>query len=719
VKKLFYLLSVLALASKGLAGTWYVDGTAGGTHNGTSWANAWTSLSQISGLSAGDIVYISGGPSGSTQTYAMSGTWAPTGGAAGNPITYQIGQDAAHNGTAVFSGSGSWFNSGSQSYLIISGNANDGRQHFATSGFGNIGLLQPSSVNVRISYVNFGQIGGGISDGNGAAALGPGFEFDHNYVFINDPAADHFSYMVFGTQQYDANIAHDNVIYVPRSESGTGADCFQWNSYGFTISNNVIVGYAPGGGYTGGQHQDGWQGLGGSYIKIINNTFQDIANYPVFGDAYFTGFSHCRVYNNIMCFTDSVLANTPPPQAGGFGLDGGYVGPVPATMTDLIVANNIAVDYVGHGVFGVGGNPSVAADFTGSYVVNNISINSGGYTSLRTGVTGLDNVFSLTQAQANLMFVKYVPFGGTNNNFHLLATALTLIQQGTNMSGYFTTDMNGNSRPTTGPWDIGACVYSTNVAVVTNIPVIQVNPGTIVYGTLPAGTSGTNSIMVQNIGTGTLSGSATVSAPFNVVSGGNYSLGAGQTQAVVVAFNPMVASNYNQSVSFSGGGGTNVMVSGSVTNGPTPPSSTIVIEKVTASTTNPVTLQFCTNLSSSTWWTAGTFSGSTNLAFTNMPVVLIRGICSNLSSSVTLTWPANPIPSVMGYKVYYGTASSTYTSSLNTGKATTATFSNLTPGRRYYFLVDTYTSLGVASPYMSETSATAPPVTSFTLTIGH
>ena len=45
---------------------------ASGAQNGTSWANAWTSLSQISGVSAGDTVYLSGGPSGSSRDYPMS-----------------------------------------------------------------------------------------------------------------------------------------------------------------------------------------------------------------------------------------------------------------------------------------------------------------------------------------------------------------------------------------------------------------------------------------------------------------------------------------------------------------------------------------------------------------------------------------------------------------------------------------------------------------------
>src|SRR5258708_28991348 len=96
MRALLFLIT-LSVQVQAYCATWYVDSAATGTHNGTSWANAWTALSQITGVGASDIVYISGGPSGSTQSYtAPSGGWSPS------PATYQIGQDALHNGTALF-----------------------------------------------------------------------------------------------------------------------------------------------------------------------------------------------------------------------------------------------------------------------------------------------------------------------------------------------------------------------------------------------------------------------------------------------------------------------------------------------------------------------------------------------------------------------------------------------------------------------------------------
>ena len=179
------------LLSSANAATWYVDNTATGSHNGSSWANAWTGISQISGVSAGDTVYISGGPDWlSRRLIACPALGLPTGGTASAPITYQIGQDSAHNGTAIFSGSGNWLGGVLQN-VVISGDAGDGQMHFSianpannTSYYGeawsNPGASTYSS-GVRIAYVNFGQIPVAFD----AWPIGtPGVEIDHTWAYI-------------------------------------------------------------------------------------------------------------------------------------------------------------------------------------------------------------------------------------------------------------------------------------------------------------------------------------------------------------------------------------------------------------------------------------------------------------------------------------------------------------------------------------------------------
>ena len=101
-----------------------------------------------------------------------------------------------------------------------------------------------------------------------------------------------------------------------------------------------------------------------------------------------------------------------------------------------------------------------------------------------------------------------------------------------------------------------------------SIPAIQVTPGSIAYGTLLTGTSGTNSFTVKNVGGGTLTGAVGVAAPFSILSGGSYNLNSNQSQTVTVVFSPSAAGSYNQSVTFTGGTGTNATVAGTATNIP-------------------------------------------------------------------------------------------------------------------------------------------------------
>jgi len=130
----------------------------------------------------------------------------------------------------------------------------------------------------------------------------------------------------------------------------------------------------------------------------------------------------------------------------------------------------------------------------------------------------------------------------------------------------------------------------------------------------------------------------------------------------------------------------------------------VIAKTVTATVGNPVTLQFTTNLLSATWQPLGTFSGSTNLSFTNLPAIFIRGVCTNLTASATLAWQPSSDPTVMGYQLYYGTASRTYTGTVNVGPSTTAAVSNLVNGTTYYFAVTAYNSSGVQSPFSNEAS---------------
>ena len=76
------------------------------------------------------------------------------------------------------------------------------------------------------------------------------------------------------------------------------------------------------------------------------------------------------------------------------------------------------------------------------------------------------------------------------------------------------------------------------------------------------------------------------------------------------------------------------------------------------------------------------------------------------SNSAGLTWDAVTVPSLNGYRVYFGTAPGTYLQpvgqGINVGNATTYTVMGLASGTRYYFAVTDFDTLGQESSYSNE-----------------
>lgn len=68
-----------------------------------------------------------------------------------------------------------------------------------------------------------------------------------------------------------------------------------------------------------------------------------------------------------------------------------------------------------------------------------------------------------------------------------------------------------------------------------------------------------------------------------------------------------------------------------------------------------------------------------------IPVTLTVG--STTTASAIVSWNANSESDLSGYKIYYGTASGNYSTSINVGKVTTYTVNGLSTGRTYYFAV--------------------------------
>ncbi len=102
--------------------------------------------------------------------------------------------------------------------------------------------------------------------------------------------------------------------------------------------------------------------------------------------------------------------------------------------------------------------------------------------------------------------------------------------------------------------------------VISQPPQASVNPSSYNFGEVVVGETKDFEFQVTNTGGGTLTGSASVSAPFSIVAGEGYSITQGQSHEVKVRFSPTELEKY-QNVpvtfsAFSGGEGTTAYVSG-------------------------------------------------------------------------------------------------------------------------------------------------------------
>ena len=91
---------------------------------------------------------------------------------------------------------------------------------------------------------------------------------------------------------------------------------------------------------------------------------------------------------------------------------------------------------------------------------------------------------------------------------------------------------------------------------------ITVTPSERDFGAVLAGQTVDRTFSVQNVGGGTLAGSASIASPYSVIAGGNYSLTAGASQTVTVRYSPTVVGTNSGSVLFSGALGANRAVFG-------------------------------------------------------------------------------------------------------------------------------------------------------------
>ena len=419
----------------------YVDGAVGSSGNGQSWATAWKALSNIAGLAAGDICYISGAAGGTT--YSATG-WSIAGsGNAANPIIYRVGQDSGHNGPATINLSQGITPSVGVDYtgIYLDGNYNGSRQINLNAPIGNAGTH--GIKGLRLSYLNMTEPVECTDFYN--------FECDHNRVDLVRNR-DHFFSRgngSAGASSYLTNLIHHNTLYLYCDPSnGFGDDGFMWIQH-CSLYNNAFITNWLAGTYT--NHQDYVQS-DRPYVAIFNNYFQGCGNYPIYGDFFGSG-AHWRIYNNV----------SRGKTTGGLPLQHialGFENTSGSTLDDVIIANNTIYDPANNLAISLGGGYS-GNKVTNSYVVNNLCYNtdiqivqgSGGSVTSVNNYEGTSNISFKNTGES--------PAG----DFRLNLPSSNAIDKGISpayLTSIFTTDADGYTR--TGTWDIGAYEYGAGGA---------------------------------------------------------------------------------------------------------------------------------------------------------------------------------------------------------------------------------------------------------------
>lgn len=88
-------------------------------------------------------------------------------------------------------------------------------------------------------------------------------------------------------------------------------------------------------------------------------------------------------------------------------------------------------------------------------------------------------------------------------------------------------------------------------------------------------------------------------------------------------------------------------------------------------------------------------------------------------ADVTLAWDPNPEANLKGYKVYYGSASGSYSFMVDAGNRTSLTISGLAAGKTYYFAAQAYGYAGEESEMSHELRYATPTADNRSLSPAH
>ncbi|MEK7635596.1 MAG: fibronectin type III domain-containing protein [Patescibacteria group bacterium] len=282
------------------AANWYIR--KGSNGNGSSWTNAWDDINNISGIAAGDTVYIAAGTYTGNYTFTVSGS-------AGNPITIKRAVIAEHgsatgwsdgyDGIVTIDGAGgeTIFNVNNKNNLVFDGTDKtkfilDGNSVASYGIFGN----GTSTHSIVIRYITFhhfyatGVIFGKESGFSNNVEIANS-EFYKNGNSVNHDNDGGIILLYATTLGYGRNKVHDNYLHDSCITAEREACDLMTGQIKYTdIYNNHFA--------------SGWTGINSADMLTINDDYNNI--YNNFFEGTFDG-------NNQMLFihTNNPAAKTP------------------------------------------------------------------------------------------------------------------------------------------------------------------------------------------------------------------------------------------------------------------------------------------------------------------------------------------------------------------------------------------------------------------------